>query len=319
MHASLRFPRLALVALLLTAAACADREPRPDFVDALWAGGTAPDVAARTAYGAPATLGNGRIRAYITVDASNPDLPLELGVTLTPGALEGLPAPTPKADGHDAHGASTPHSGHEVLDSHTRLLELPRRNPTPFQFVQLDWNPAGHEPPGIYDLPHFDFHFWTASQDVRAQIVPDHPEFERRASGIPPREFWIPQFADAATAANLPAPKATVPLMGLHWFDVRSPELQGAMGKPELAQPFTKTFIYGSWDSRFVFVEPMITRAYILAKREATDPALRDEIIPVSVPERVQVAGYYPTAYRIAWDEAEKVYRIALVNFRRID
>lgn len=319
MLASLRIPRLALAALTLAAAACDDVAPHADLADALRRGGTDAPASALTSYGAPAPLGNGRVRAYVTVDANDPDKPLELGVTLTPGALEGLPAPKPKADGHGAHGASAPHSGHEQLDSHTQLLDLPGRNPTPFQFVQLDWNPAGHEPPGIYDLPHFDFHFWTASKDVRAQIVPDHPEFERRASGIPPREFWIPQFADAATAANLPASKATVPLMGLHWFDVRSPELQGVMGKPELAQPFTKTFIYGSWDSRFVFLEPMITRAYILAKRAATDPAVRDEIIPVSVPARAQVGGYYPTAYRIAWDEAEQVFRIALVNFRRVD
>jgi hypothetical protein len=33
-------------------------------------------------------------------------------------------------------------------------LELPEDNPTPYRFVELNWNPRGHEPAGIYDLPH---------------------------------------------------------------------------------------------------------------------------------------------------------------------
>ena len=42
-----------------------------------------------------------------------------------------------------------------------------------FQFVQFDWNPKGHEPEGVYTLPHFDFHFYTVSDAaVMAIIVP---------------------------------------------------------------------------------------------------------------------------------------------------
>ena len=43
-------------------------------------------------------------------------------------------------------------------------LDLPAKNPTQYKFVQFDWNPAGHEPAGVYDLPHFDFHFYTVSR-----------------------------------------------------------------------------------------------------------------------------------------------------------
>lgn len=299
-----RHALIAVVALTLSAAA-------PTMTPAI------------TTYGDAQPMGDGSVRSYITVDPRNPRVPTELGVAITPAAMEGLPMPQSTSAGHAAHGApatpAAPHSGHEVLDSHTLLLDLPRQNATPYTFVQLDWNPGGHEPPGVYDIPHFDFHFWTASKAVREQIVPGHPEFDARASRIPPREFWMPQYVDGATAANVPAPLANVPLMGLHWMDVRTPELQGLMGAPEKAQPFTKTFIYGSWDGRFVFAEPMITRAYILAKRSATDPLVRDERIAISVPARVQTPGYYPTAYRIAWDEAEQVYRVALTDFRWID
>jgi hypothetical protein len=102
--------------------------------------------------------------------------------------------------------------------------------------------------------------------------------------------------------------------MGLHWLDVRSPELQGMAGNPAGFKPFTKTFIYGSWDGQYIFDEPMITRAYLVEKRAATEAAVRDEIIPVPTAQRYSPAGYYPSAYRIAWDAQAKEYRVALVQ-----
>lgn len=75
-------------------------------------------------------------------------------------------------------------------------------------------------------------------------------------------------------------------------------------------RPFTTTFIYGSWAGRFTFLEPMITRDYIVAKRAARS----NEVIPISTTPDYSPAGYYPSAYRIAWDEAAKEYRIALTQ-----
>jgi hypothetical protein len=77
---------------------------------------------------------------------------------------------------------------------------------------------------------------------------------------------------------------------------------------------FTKTFIYGSWDGQFVFDEPMITRRYVVAKKDATDRAQRDEIIDIPTPARRAIAGYYPSAYRITYDEVTREYRIALTK-----
>ncbi len=34
----------------------------------------------------------------------------------------------------------------------------------------LDWNPQGHIPVGIYDKPHFDFHFYIISNEARMAI-----------------------------------------------------------------------------------------------------------------------------------------------------
>ena len=61
----------------------------------------------------------------------------------------------------------------------------------------------------------------------------------------------------------------------------------------------------------------MITRAHMLAKMNGTDARAIDEIIPISVPARYQVPGYYPTAYRITWDGQAREYRVALTGLTR--
>jgi hypothetical protein len=136
----------------------------------------------------------------------------------------------------------------------------------------------------------------------------------QKAASFPAAEYRAPFYIDAATPAGAPPAAVTVPQMGLHWLDVRSPELQGMADPPENFKPFTKTFIYGSWDGPFIFDEPMITRADIVAKKAATDAKVRDEVIPVSTAQRYAPGGYYPSAYRIMYDAQAKEYRVALMQ-----
>lgn len=248
--------------------------------------------------GAAQRIGNGTVRTYVLFDPANRAVPIEVGIALSGKALEGLPAPMAM------EGATDAMSSH--FDTHERLLALPDANPTPYKFVQFNWNPGGHEPPGIYDRPHFDFHFWTVPVEVRNSIVPSNPNFAQQAAAYPPAESRTPFYIDAATAAKAPAAAVTVPQMGMHWLDVRSGEFNG--------QGFGKTYIIGSWDGQWVFDEPMITRDYILSKRDATDPAVRDEITLVPTPGKRQVAGYYPEAYRVTYDAEANEYRIALTR-----
>ena len=258
-------------------------------------------------YGKEQSVGNGIVRTYITIDEKNGQTPIEVGVALSKTALEGLPAGmVMTAEEMTKHG----HTGGNVY-----LLDLPGQNPTPYKFVQFDWNPNGHEPAGVYDRPHFDFHFYTVPVEVRNSILPSDPNFATKAADFPAAQFRAPFYIDAATPAGIPAALATVPLMGLHWLDVRSPELQGMTGHPEAYKPFTKTFIYGSWNGAFIFDEPMITRDYILSKSRSDALATEaDELIPVPTAQRYSPAGYYPGAYRITWDAAAGEYRIALTQ-----
>ena len=225
-------------------------------------------------YGPTLSLGQGTMRAYVDVVDG---VPTEVGVALSERALEGLP------HGHEPGGVVF--EGHHVMYEY--VLDLPAGNPTPFRHVALNWNVGGHEPAGIYDKPHFDFHFNLISNEQRQRIVAEDPEFETKAARYP-AQTYLP-----AGYAALPG---GVPLMGAHWIDPTSPELNGA--------DFTETFIYGTWDGELIFAEPMITKAFLDSR-----PQFREEI---PVPDQVATPGYYPSSYSIRWDEQTREYRVSL-------
>jgi hypothetical protein len=300
---------IALTALSSTLTACDRSTPalRAAEVPAA-ARPSLPDPVPTRQYGAPIAVGRGQARTYIAVDPRT-NAPVEVGVALDSSAFEGLPAPSPmRAASND---------GHEHVDSRVFDLPMPAPNATPYKFLELDWNPGGHEPPGVYDTPHFDFHFYTVDPAVRNAIDPKllgEEQFRAKSAVLPPEAERAPTFVALAPPG---APVMAVPRMGVHWIDPKTPELQGLFGRPEAFRPFTTTFIHGSWDGRFIFDEPMVTRAFILGRKTAATPAQRDTVIPLPTPERFTPAGYYPAAYRILYDADAREYRIALTQLTK--
>ena len=290
------------VLLAIVVAACSDANARGSASRDTTAATRAPDPVTRQ-YGPEVAMGNGTVRTYVAFDASG--APAEIGVALKEAALEGLPAPA-KAMQHHSDGM-------EHVDSRVYDLELPKANNTPYRFVELDWNPGGHEPPGVYDTPHFDFHFYRVEQAVRDGIDPKlmtKDQFLDKSGKFPAKSEWTPNFVALAPPG---APVLAVPRMGTHWIDVRTPELQALFGKPEAFRPFTTTFLHGSWDGQMIFDEPMITRAFILS-RKATQ---RDSVITLDQAEKFVPAGYYPRSYRVAYDAVAQEYIIALTQLGR--
>src|SRR5665811_944956 len=83
---------------------------------------------------------------------------------------------------------------------------------------------------------------------------------------------------------------ATVPQMGTHWLDpFHSPELHGA--------PFTYTMIYGSNNGNVIFLEPMITRSFLVSGNSA-------DIMFPQPSNFSPSATNYPTWYRI-WKNSD--------------
>jgi len=228
-----------------------------------------------TAYGTPVVVGNGTVRSYVTYAGGEA---VEVGVAMSEGMMQGLPA------------ASSDHpEGHH--DMHEFVLDMPQGNPTPFQHIGFNWNPGGHEPPGIYDLPHFDFHFYTIPVADRLAMVPaDTADYNARARNYPSPAF-IP------TGYVAPAPVA-IPQMGVHWIDPKSPEFSG--------KQFTQTFIYGSWNGKLIFAEPMITKALIESRQTLTTP--------IAVAESYSPAGRYPSSYTVRWNARAAQYEVALTG-----
>lgn len=195
---------------------------------------------------------------YEVDDAGNP---VRLGIAIDDAAMASLDTSAPGGPGHH----------HE----NSLSLKLPAKaGNTPFQHVLLDWNSKGHEPAGIYDTPHFDFHFYTVP-DAERKTIPLYEQDSMKFKNLPAPAYMPP------TYIALPG---GVPQMGVHWLDVTTPEING--------QPFTQTFLFGSYDGKVTFYEPMITEAFIKANPNF------ERAIPQ--PAKYQKDGWYPTKMRIS-------------------
>jgi hypothetical protein len=303
----------ALVAATL--AACVDpnaaRVPNSRLSLRARAASIAPnDPSTRREYGSAVRLGAGLARTYVAFDTRTPNVPLEVGVALSEMSMGELPPPMVMSQ-------PMPSNGHEHVDTHIYDLSMPALNGTPYRFVELDWNPGGHEPAGVYDVPHFDFHFYKVEKSVRDGIDPTQMSkatYLEKSGKLPAEAERAPNYL-ALSAPGTPV--MAVPRMGAHWIDVRTPELQGLFGRPEAYLPFTTTFLHGSWDGQFIFDEPMITRAFIMERKSAAAASERDRVIQLPQAKQFSPSGYYPNAYRISWDAEEKEYRIALTQLVR--
>ena len=149
-------------------------------------------------YGPAIKVGDGMARSYVVVDSKQGGAPLELGVALDAQALDGLP---------------------RDMMMYMYILKLPALAPAPYQFIELDWNPMGHEPPNVYTVPHFDFHFYTMSLAEHNSIVPSDPDFAAKANNVPTGGYVPAFFVPLAGPGGTPADVAVL------WSAFTSPSL----------------------------------------------------------------------------------------------
>lgn len=214
-------------------------------------------------------MGIGSANAFITLDDSG--RPTAIGIRMSESALIGLPAIPPRdADGWEY------------------VLYLPKEaSISGYNHIVIDWNPKGHIPPGVYDKPHFDFHFYLISSEEREKITAKGEDLVR-AHKAPAPEFMPEGYI---------LPEGTeVPRMGAHAIDLSGPEFNKL--------PFTKTFIYGFYDGHMIFVEPMMTKAFLDTKPNAVDR--------VKLPKTYSKHAYYPTSYGVNYNATQREYEISL-------
>jgi hypothetical protein len=255
---------------------------------------------ARIAYerifrGRSQSLGAGTVQSFLTTNGQG--APIALGVTLSRGALEQLPAaPNTVSRCYDVDGNGS-HSGHECIGDLERILEVPvaKSSGLPFKWITVNWNAAGH--PAPYNRPHLDFHFYTADRALIEGITPgrcgelvDCDHFKRASEAVPDR--YLP--------AGHISVGAVVPRMGNHLLDSQSPEIKDSV-------PFSRTFIYGAYAGELIFWEPMITMQFIRKTPEAC--------FAISQPTAFRRGGFYPTQYCLRQD-AQGGRTITLEGFR---
>jgi hypothetical protein len=231
--------------------------------------------AAATVLGEAQPVGNGTARSWVALGEDGKAI--AIGVTLTEAALTGLPP------------ALTP----GLIWTEFLLPLPPEASVTGFNHIGLNWNPKGHDPEGVYKVPHFDFHFYMISPAERERITARGDDVERCRKPMP---------AEFIPAGYIQAPGAEEPGMGTHWVEPGSHEFHG--------KAFTHTFIYGSYDGRMIFAEPMITKAFLETKPDIT--------VPVKVAAKYQKPGYYPTQYSIQYRPDTREYVVAIEGLKQV-
>jgi hypothetical protein len=220
----------------------------------------------------PVAMGYGTLYSWIQFNSDG--IPVCMGFTMSEDAIKGL-----------SKEASTTHNHNDVFEVD---LPKPAKYPysTPFDHIAINWNAAGHVP-SVYVFPHFDCHFYTMTSAER-HMIPAFAQDSMKFKNYPSSDYF--------PANYVPAPGGE-PEMGSHWVDVTSPELNG--GK------FTQTFIYGSYDGKVNFLEPMITLEFLKQTTYFTRSIPR--------PLKVQKTGYYP--YKMSIVQTKGEYSVVLDSF----
>ena len=264
------YPLLLAVGLPLLFSSCQKDIANKQSSVEEFAGKAKQEEKTNTFKGPEVQVANGKVRSFVTM--TNTGVPKEIGFEITASMLEGLPS----GEGENSY----------IIPLHKKATEV-----TPFDHLELDWNPAGHPPPGIYTLPHFDFHFYKITEEEQMAIPPYTATTASMFDNFP-LPGYIPE-------GYIPGPEG-VPQMGKHWLDVTSPEFHNVM--------FTKTFIYGSYDGEVTFYEPMVTKAYIETTASSTTPIRQPQYFsPTNT--------YYPTMYNVYTDAATGKHYVSLSGF----
>ena len=223
-----------------------------------------------TLRGAEINMANGKANSFLKIDGNGN--PLEIGFELTAEALVGL--------------TMNPN------DFPNRIFVLPLEQNglalTPFDHLVINWQPVGHPPSGTFDLPHFDFHFYTITPAERLAIPAYSSSTAAKIDLLPPAGFM---------PATYKADPGGIPAMGKHWID-----------QSALTSPFTHTMIYGSFDGQVNFIEPVVTLAVLQAGTTFN--------IPYAQPQNFAKTGkWYPTKYNIYKDNSSNNHYVTLTDF----
>jgi hypothetical protein len=193
-------------------------------------------------------------------------VPIELGIQISESALSGL----------------------SKLSNETFSIPLDNKaqGVTNIDHVEVNWEPQGGFSQ-VYSAPHFNFYFYTISKNTQMAI----PPYQLVPTGF---DILPPVGIIPASYSRYPGGTARV---GVNWIDLSSPEYNG--------QPFTYTYIYGSYNGKLSFYNTMVTLDF-----------LKNSFIDQAIPQPTLFAKsnvYYHTHYGVSKRDGNYYY-ISLTN-----
>jgi hypothetical protein len=260
--------------------------------------GASKESSERTLLGDAIKIGAGTARMF--VDLAGDGTPRTLGIALSEAAMRDLPERMNNTSRCFDKDGDKQHSHGECIGDYETQLSLPNEAKglnLPVRWATVNWNPEGHAHPApkVWSASHFDFHFFLVEPSVINSIRPgscgeiiDCDDFAKARQPLPAQQ----QPADYIDVG------AAVTAMGNHLIDSKDPEL----ANPALG--FTRTFIYGAFGGQMIFLEPMVSHAY-LSKRP-------NECTVIKAPAEWPTSDYYPTSYCVRYDSKAATYRITL-------
>jgi hypothetical protein len=224
-------------------------------------------AANRTEEGAARTINGARVTTWSVMDDN--DRVQQVGVTIPLSVI----AHPPASPGHGPAGAVA------VLPFPARVQQTTYMN-----HLEMHWNPQGH-PPAIFQVPHFDFHFYDEPEsDVMSISAMD---------ATPPAAEYLPK------GYIYPGKDTFEMQMGVHTLDPAA-----------LTQPFTAVMIGGCDKGRMNFIEPMVTQAYLLDRKDFT--------LDTPVPAKFAHTTMYPMKFQGKYDRKSDTYRLTFSDFRPV-
>jgi hypothetical protein len=221
--------------------------------------------------------GSGKARSWISINGEG--FPVEIGIELSAEVFDDLSLLETDQD----LTVTT------VLPLHRKAKEL-----TSFEHIGLNYQPHGHAP--IYWAKHFDFHFYTITNEER-MAMPDYDANNQTI--VDAYNYFSDMTKMPSDYFKLPGQLSVIPKMGKHWlpFDWQTGY-----------NPFEHIMFFGTYEQKNVFIEPMITVDFLISGNEYSSN--------YSQPQTFEEPGNnYPTKYNIYHDSKKGTIYITLSDF----
>lgn len=224
------------------------------------------------AYGPEVAVGNGFVYSWISFNKFN--IPLEIGVAMSPELFDNLPS-----DGNFEKRLIVP-------------LNDAAREATPFDHIEINWNPESYSSIRGFKEAHFDFHFFMITPDERLLIPAWSEATDNQFSLYPAKQFMPFNYSP------LLKEEGSFQYIGRYW-------LSNNFDKDKM---LTHTLALGTFDGLHIFITPVSSLEFIKSTLRLNEN--------YSQPLELPVNKLFPREYNIFVDE-KGYYNVTLSNFIR--